>query len=1338
MTISAAAKMLGVGRPALSNLLNQNASLSPEMALRMEKVFGASSEDLLKMQAAYDQAQVLEKEADIAVRAYTPGLLSITAIQIEAWSEKLSTRAELAVLLRKLVSTTGLEVSKLDFPSHENSQRKGWDGLVEAGVATPWIPKGTSGWEFGCNKDPKAKAEEDYSTRVKALAQSTRRKMTFVFVTPKNWPGKNAWVTSKVKKDEWKAVRAYDASDLEQWIEQSAPAQAWLAEHLPVGSNDIESLDRCWSRWADVSEPKLSKALFRKFVQSRGEALSDWLRRPPQGPFTVVGDSIEESLAFLACAFEGEALAKLNVSDRVIVLRSADALKKAANVSTNLIAVLASRDAENESAGLHRRVHTIVVTRRNAIDGRPDAVLDLVDSETFGTALTEMGLSGDRIERLARESGRSLTVLRRRLSQIPGIKRPPWTEDVRAAERLIPMVFVGAWSAGSEADQAVLSEMGAGTPEEIEKTIADLMAKDQSPVWTVGALRGVVSKLDSLYATHSLITKHDLERFFRVARVVLSETDPALDLPEERRWAANLFGKSRKHSPGFRQTLCETLVLLAVHGNNLFRERLGLDVEACVNSVIRELLTPLDATTWQSQVHDLSRYAEAAPKVFLDILEDDLRSGDPKVYALMRPAGSMFSSCPRTGLLWALEVLAWNPQWLSRVVLILAKLSELKIDDNWANTPENTLLSIFRSWMPQTAANLEQRIAALELLVKRNPDAGWRVCIDQFGLGLSVGEYSNRPRWRDDASGAGDAVQDGERCMMARKALDLALAWPFQDENTLGDLVHRLAVMTETDQLKVWNAVKSWAKSNPDDISRGKLRERIRRETMTRRGSALGVDRKLRDQAKATYEMLAPRDVVLRHQWLFADHWVEMSADELAGNFDFQAREERISQLRLAALREIWDEDGYDGIVRLCSLGKAASVVGSHLAGRVLDEQSAQKFIRDLVSDQTQAIRRNLDNCLFGLLAKLESEQLRRVLASMIERFSIEGPAGAVKIHRMLQCAPFGTVTWEFVDKLAPPERRKYWEEVIPYWDRRSIAELNRFVDELLIVGRPRAAFNVVQTGFRHLQSTTLVRLLRDAALSASESIHLDLSQYYISVALEELTGRSDIPREELARLEFAYIEILGHSEHGIPNLERELSESPTLFVQVLALAFRRSDNGEDPADWRPGKPENARAVATAAHKLLFQVKRIPGTREDGQIDPIILKDWLTQARLLAATHGRENIVDIVLGQWLARSPMGTDGVWPCEPVREVLEELGTAKILEGTYTGILNSRRAFYRAEGGQAERALANRYRDWSHSLANQFPFVARILEEVAATYDHDAVREDTETSIMRRLNC
>ena len=65
LTVTGAAAALGVTRPALSALLNERASLSPEMALRIEKVFGVSMDTLLRMQTSYDIARTRERENKI-------------------------------------------------------------------------------------------------------------------------------------------------------------------------------------------------------------------------------------------------------------------------------------------------------------------------------------------------------------------------------------------------------------------------------------------------------------------------------------------------------------------------------------------------------------------------------------------------------------------------------------------------------------------------------------------------------------------------------------------------------------------------------------------------------------------------------------------------------------------------------------------------------------------------------------------------------------------------------------------------------------------------------------------------------------------------------------------------------------------------------------------------------------------------------------------------------------------------------------------------------------------------------------------------------------------------
>ena len=70
LTVVRAAEILGVGRPALSAVLNGRASLSPEMALRFEKAFGVSMDLMLKMQLQFNIAKARKRAKAIKVQRF--------------------------------------------------------------------------------------------------------------------------------------------------------------------------------------------------------------------------------------------------------------------------------------------------------------------------------------------------------------------------------------------------------------------------------------------------------------------------------------------------------------------------------------------------------------------------------------------------------------------------------------------------------------------------------------------------------------------------------------------------------------------------------------------------------------------------------------------------------------------------------------------------------------------------------------------------------------------------------------------------------------------------------------------------------------------------------------------------------------------------------------------------------------------------------------------------------------------------------------------------------------------------------------------------------------------
>ena len=68
LSVTEGAKVLGVSRQALNNIVNGKSGISPEMAIRLTKAFGSTPETWLRMQLAYDLAAALKNEGKIKVR----------------------------------------------------------------------------------------------------------------------------------------------------------------------------------------------------------------------------------------------------------------------------------------------------------------------------------------------------------------------------------------------------------------------------------------------------------------------------------------------------------------------------------------------------------------------------------------------------------------------------------------------------------------------------------------------------------------------------------------------------------------------------------------------------------------------------------------------------------------------------------------------------------------------------------------------------------------------------------------------------------------------------------------------------------------------------------------------------------------------------------------------------------------------------------------------------------------------------------------------------------------------------------------------------------------------
>ena len=307
----------------------------------------------------------------------------------------------------------------------------------------------------------------------------------------------------------------------------------------------------------------------------------------------------------------------------------------------------------------------------------------------------------------------------------------------------------------------------------------------------------------------------------------------------------------------------------------------------------------------------------------------------------------------------------------------------------------------------------------------------------------------------------------------------------------------------------------------------------------------------------------------------------------------------------------------------------------------------------------------------------------------------------------------------------------KYWTSVYPSCRRHSEEDRNYAVFHLLAARRARIALDHAHWDWKQVKSNHIHCILTNLPTSREPDDYVD--QYKVRQAFKVLSERGALSRKEMAQLEFLYLNLLQHYEEGVPNLEAEIEGNPELFCEAISLAYVREDSIKDE---QSTKDEQDRDLAQKAHMLLNIISRIPGHDQRGILCTENLKEWVLKAQELCRANGRQKVGDNYIGELLSHAPVGEDGVWPCKPVREILDGVFNDDISTGFRIGRRNSRGPYRCGKGGTQERKLTAQYEEWAKRCDYSYPKMAEVLRELAKSYEVEADWQDQDAAVQRRL--
>ena len=1264
--------------------------------------------------------------------------MHITATRIDEWARTREAQASLPRLVRRLIHTPG-DATQAAFPAGDSTGLPGWDGELDCQQGSPWSPKGKSYWELSCDATVTAKANRDYKKRTRQTPKNIRTNASLVVVTARKWTQKAKWLKDKRRSKQWADIRAYDADDLEQWLEQSAPVALQFAEELGLSGPGVESTDKLWGDWSHQCLPSItSEAFFIDRQETRDRFITN-VRGKLDGSqaeiVTVRADSVDEAAAFVCAAIltqpdlsakslavtdpSGWTYVAQNMSLKVVVTARPEIAEKPIR-RNGLVVVIPY--ATGDMAGYYRGAA--------GREGKADLVIDRPRISEFEKALMSIGLDEAESKRFAVSTGRSWSIFRRRRATNPAIHKPVW-RDIPQAKALSTLCLLGGWSANKTVDREIVAEISGRRYEEIERDLRCLAKLDDAPVLQIGEVWKAKSPLELLDLFGDQITRDELDRFFRIAKLILSTPDPQLELPDEERHAAQIYGKIRSESSILIEALCDTLIKLAVRGPHV-PALASASIAERIDILIRDLLHDADDTRWLSLSSFLPNLAEAAPEAFMRAVEASLiKPAAPVMRLFTETSNAIFGRCWHSGLLWALERLAWAPERLVRTSLILARLSKAKIKGNWANTPLSSLVGIYRSWYPHTAADINQRIAGIDTLIAKEPDIAFEVLNDLVHVGPDSAFPAARPIWRDDDAGAGYGVTHGEQVKMLIEAADRLIAGSKDRPNRIASLIEKLSTFDPARIKATLTFADDFTKpvvlDEDKEIVRTALRKHIHwhRNYDKVRGKAL--DKKLKG-VEDLYERLVPEDLVVRHRWLFTNGWPDLPVHVRDGGYG--KRDELVETWRTNALRDLYSDRGLSGIEQLTTACAPQSHnVGLALSKLNIKEAELAEWIAGKGGDFT--FSEPLTMAISGLLRALEMPRSTELIKTVLEKAKDDG-WDSKRVARFLTLASEQRSTWDIAASCGEEVENIYWSVTTPSpCLRKDGADFEFGIHRLLNANRPRSTLQVCHFDMKEVESKLLVEML-ERFLKGEEPGGPLPDSWSIGEAIDALEVSRAIENDRLVRLEFGLIPVLAYEgEHHAKSLYNAILSDPKLFTELLCILYKPEN-----AEREDTATESEQAAARIAWRVLRHCERLPGSQPDGTVEREKLIAFIDETRRLCGEANRLAACDKRLGEILAHSPTGADGIWPFEAARDVLDRPELEDMRRGFHTGTMNKRGVTSRSpdEGGSQERGLAEEYRKHSRALQHSHVNLAAAIEEIERSYERYGQREDLDAQLRQ----
>ncbi|OAJ52514.1 hypothetical protein A6V36_13995 [Paraburkholderia ginsengiterrae] len=1251
----------------------------------------------------------------------------------------------LGELIRRLIYCwVPNRLATIGFHSGTANNLPGWDGHVQL-RATEGEPAFNALWELSTQNATRSKIIRD-------VKKSFRREV------PDGWDkSRTAYVAVTLRKlqdvrklereisslpgNTWGRVYVIDAPALAQWIEKCPAVEAWCAEHLEIGTGVYGvSLETFWRNWSTQHRPPISTELV---TAGRPVKAMDERFRPERGQtLTLLTDSAAETAGYLYAYLKqrGEREGAENALSNSLVVSSLDAAKILAlqPVADTQLPVTVLLPPANEAAFILANAgHYVVNAIGYAVPSHKPVAIRRALRRDFAEALQQsMGMDAERAEQEARTCGASVSVwsVWNRHEGNALMNVPQWCEPGHLA-RTLPAVLASGWDERATEDKEILQTLSGVDYQTFVQEIGLHMRSDPPFLERVDSVLSVVAPTVAFALSAKRIPQPLLKTLEQCIETVFTKIDPTivpawdgpLTLPAE--------VMVQDHSSWLRDGLLETILRISAFKEVLDNEHIAYEYGGCqafVDRVVGKIAMFRDEPRFFAALSsNLPTMAEAAPIPFVEALEQALQGSPVTLQPLFEDKG-FFGPVLHTGLLSALECLAWEPTYLTRIAILLARLVEYEGDGRIVNRPSNSLRSIFLAWSPSTSATLSQRLDVLNRLAETFPTVAWRLALAILPRASDTSFPTQEPVWKDFGRSTRAPLTEEHRreafLAYISFALSLSDSAPERqliliDHYPMFSSEHRAMLRA---QLTTTARAPNLAPSTREGILEG-IRQLVARHRRFS-NAVWAMPAVETDALEAVGREFRGSTVVEEVRWLFDEFLPDLADVES----DINAASEKVKALRDQAFLKVL-ESGVDAVDDLFCKARHPYLVAQQAAESIQDTDGIFALLDRWFGRLSSRDERGVPVLCATRFALAGDDWMRQLSDATVSRGWPEWSLGL--------CLADMADSRTLIDSLKgkpPSAASRYWATRSQYL-RSTDKPLN---DEIAValVAHGRAAELVNQS--MKMLSTGIAIEVMNAALSqlAEKRESIPMLGYNVKETISWLRKQNDVSQEALDSMELRCLPLLlaelGEGEQL--SFHRTMAQKPHEFIAVICAAYAPANPADEHADKDSPDPLE-QANATIAWRVLRTWRTPPGLNATGEMQMPLLMEWITQARSLAEQSDRAAVADQYIGAVLLHSPPERDGRWPGDVVADALEKLGSRQIEDGLAMEVVNSRGVTTRGvlDGGALEEQLSGEWLLRAQALPERWQRAKQLCRKIAAAWRQMASEFDVEAAKRRLMS-